>query len=186
MTYRRAINIALTAAVAIAAWLFVWPETMGGSMTYITVSGPSMEPLYESGDFVAARKQDSYAVGDVVVFTTGSANVIHRIVDGDGDSGFITQGDNNDRIDMWETTGDEVLGKAVIHVPGAGDIIMLIRHVLITPPFTYFLAAFVFLVLAFPDDKKKRPAPDSDSGDDVAPTPADPHSQPQQQASRHR
>jgi len=129
---------------------------MGGSMTYIVVSGPSMEPVYETGDFVAARDQDSYETGDIVVFSTDNGNVIHRIIGGDGDSGYVMQGDNNPEVDLWAPTDEEVLGKAVVHVPGAGNAVMLVRQVLITPPFPYLLAGFVFLVIVLGDDKKAR------------------------------
>jgi signal peptidase I len=124
-------------------------------MTYVVISGPSMEPVYESGDFVAARSQSSYEIGDIVVFSTDNGNVIHRIVGGDGESGYVMQGDNNPEIDQWTPTDDEVLGEAVLHVPGAGDAVMLVRHIAITPPFPYLLAGFVFLVIVMGDDKKK-------------------------------
>ncbi len=94
-------------------------------------------------------------LGDIVVFSTDNGNVIHRIVGGDGESGYVMQGDNNPETDRWTPTDDEVLGEAVLHVPGAGDAVMLLRHVLITPPFPYLLAGFVFLVIVMGDDKKK-------------------------------
>ena len=43
---RRAAKYAATAVVAVLAWLFVWPALLGGSMTYVVISGPSMEPAY--------------------------------------------------------------------------------------------------------------------------------------------
>ena len=149
----RAAKYGATAAVAVLAWLFVWPALLGGSMTYVVISGPSMEPTYESGDFVAARERASYEAGDIVVFRTENGNVIHRIIGGDGTTGYVMQGDNNPETDPWTPTDDEVLGKAVLHVPGAGDAVMLLRHVVITPPFPYLLAAFVFLVIVLGDDK---------------------------------
>lgn len=165
------VKIAATAAVAVLVWLFLWPAVMGGSMTYIVVSGPSMEPIYETGDFVAARAQDSYATGDIVVFSTENGNVIHRIIGGDGDTGYLMQGDNNPNVDQWTPTDNEVLGKAALHVPNAGNAVMLIRQVLITPPFPYLLAGFVFLVIVLGDDQKqKRPQTEDDrlrtDGDD--------------------
>ena len=151
----RAAKYGATAVVAALAWLFVWPALLGGSMTYVVISGPSMEPTYQSGDFVAAREQATYEIGDVVVFSTDNGNVIHRIVGGDGESGYVMQGDNNPEIDQWTPTDDEVLGEAVLHVPGAGDDVMLVHHIVITPPFPYLLAGFVFLVIVMGDDKKK-------------------------------
>lgn len=151
-----AAKFAATAIVALLAWLFLWPAILGGSMTYVVVSGPSMEPTYRTGDFVAARAQDGYQAGDIVVFSTGNGNVVHRIVDGDGDSGYLMQGDNNPEIDRWTPTDEDVLGKAVLHVPDAGNWVLLIRHVLITPPFPYLLAGFVFLLAILGDGKKGR------------------------------
>jgi signal peptidase len=153
---RQVAKLAAPAAVALILWLFVWPSVWGGSMTYLTVSGPSMEPLYASGDFVAAREQPSYAAGDIVVFSTGQGNVIHRIVGGDGQAGYLMQGDNNPDVDRWTPTDAEVLGKAVLHVPNAGDAVMLARDVLVTPPFPYLLAGFVFLVIALGGDAKQK------------------------------
>ena len=153
---RQVAKFAATAVVAVLLWLFVWPAVWGGAMTYITVSGPSMEPLYSTGDFVAAREQDSYVVGDVVVFRTENGNVIHRIVGGDGQSGDMMKADNNPEIDKWTPTDQQVLGQAVLLVPGAGDAVMLVRQVLITPPFPYLLAGFVFLVFALGSDGKTK------------------------------
>ena len=89
------------------------------------------------------------------MFSTDNGNVIHRIVGGDGESGYVMQGDNNPEIDQWTPTDDEVLGEAVLHVSGAGDDVMLVHHIVITPPFPYLLAGFVFLVIVMGDDKKK-------------------------------
>jgi signal peptidase I len=172
---RRAAQYGATAVVAVLAWLFVWPALLGGSMTYVVISGPSMEPTYETGDFVAARERGSYEIGDIVVFSTDNGNVIHRIVGGDGDAGYVMQGDNNPETDPWNPTDDEVLGEAVLHVPGAGDAVMLLRHVVITPPFPYLLAAFVFLVIVLGDDKKKPGLADDETtgaGDDSEPSDA--------------
>ena len=151
----RAAKYGATAAVAILAWLFVWPALLGGSMNYVVLSGPTIEPTYESGDFVAARERHSYETGDIVVFRTENGNVIHRIIGRDGTTGYVMQGDNNPETDPWTPTDDEVLGEAVLHVPGAGDTMMLLRHVVITPPFPYLLAAFVFVVIVLGDDQKK-------------------------------
>lgn len=164
---------AATAAIAVVVWLFVWPSVLGGSMTYTVVAGPSMEPQYYTGDFVAARAQDDYRVGDIVVFTTDNGKVIHRIIGGDGTSGYAMQGDNNPEIDRWTPTNEEVLGKAVLYVPDAGNWVLLLREVLITPPFPYLLAAFVFLVIVLGDDKKERRRP-RDQHEGMEPAPSEP------------
>jgi signal peptidase len=168
---RTTVKMAATSAVAVLVWLLLWPAGMGGSMTYIVVSGPSMEPAYTTGDFVAARAQASYDVGDIVVFSTDNGSVIHRIIGGDGDTGYVMQGDNNPDVDRWTPTDEEVLGRAVLHVPNAGNAVMLVRQVLITPPFPYLLAGFVFLVTVLGDDKKKGRA-QTEEDDNTEPTEA--------------
>lgn len=162
------VRVLATVAVAVVAWLFVVPTHFGGSMTYIVVSGPSMEPVYETGDLVVAREQDEYAVGDIVVFSTEHGKVIHRIVGGDGESGYVMQGDNNPDTDAWSPTTDEVLGRAVVEVPGVGSAVLTLREVLITPPFPYLLAGFVFLVIVLGDDSKKRKPKSAQASDETA------------------
>lgn len=151
---RRIAKITATVGVAVLAWLFLWPAVLGGSMTYVVVSGPSMEPAFHTGDLVVARERSSYDIRDVVVYATENGNVIHRIIGGDGESGYVTQGDNNPDPDQWAPTDDDVLGEAVVHLPGIGNAVMLLKHVLITPPFPYLLAGFVFLVIVLGDRTK--------------------------------
>ena len=43
--------------------------------------------------------------------------MIHRIIGGSAEEGFLMQGDNNDFIDPWELTPDEIVGKAVFIIP---------------------------------------------------------------------
>ena len=45
-----AVKLAATAAAAALIWLFLWPAAIGGSMTYVVVSGPSMEPVYVTSE----------------------------------------------------------------------------------------------------------------------------------------
>ena len=168
-------TIAATVAAAVLSWLFLWPAVLGGSMTYVVVSGPSMEPTYHTGDLVVARERSGYETRDVVVFATENGNVIHRIIGGDGESGYVTQGDNNPEADRWAPTDDEVLGEAVVHLPGVGNAVVLLKQVLITPPFPYLLAGFVFLVIVLGDDKKadarkERRHRTGNADDDVSPS----------------
>jgi hypothetical protein len=62
----------------------------------------------------------------VIAFRAGGqfddpTRIIHRIVGGTSD-GFQTQGDNRDRLDPWTPTDDDIIGKAQLHIPMAGDI----------------------------------------------------------------
>ena len=63
----------------------------------VILSG-SMEPELSVGDLVVVTRDDDYAVGDVVVFQSGSMLVAHRIIEIDGDT-VTTQGDANNTAD---------------------------------------------------------------------------------------
>lgn len=104
----------------LVGWL-IWPTSLGGCTTLTIVSGQSMEPTYYTGDLVVSRC-GPVEIGDVIVYNppdVGGARVIHRIVDGDAD-GWVVQGDNNDFLDPWTPTADDIYGSAVLHLPGVG------------------------------------------------------------------
>lgn len=116
-------SAAWVAVALVVAWL-LWPTSLGGRTTLTIVSGASMEPTYRTGDLVVARR-GPVEVGDVVVYVppdVGGARVIHRVVGGDGTDGWVLQGDGNDFLDPWRPTEDDVLGRAVLHVPGVGRV----------------------------------------------------------------
>src|SRR5690554_6680754 len=93
----------------IVAWMFTLrPTALGGPAGYVMVSGISMQPTLYTGDLVITRKSDEYRVGDVVAFRAEGGMVIHRIIDGDGDTGFILQGDNNEFRDQWRPTTKDI------------------------------------------------------------------------------
>jgi signal peptidase I len=107
--------------VLVAGWMFTLrPVGLGGPAGFVMVSGRSMEPALESDDLVVTRKQQSYRTGDVVAFRVGDGLVIHRIVGGDSDSGFVMKGDNKGGADPWHPTDKDIIGKQWIHLPGKG------------------------------------------------------------------
>ncbi len=123
----RARVFSLIQLVAVTALLVIsWPTSLGGQISYVQVSGKSMYPTYESGDLVVTREQPSYLVGEAVVYRVpkgdiaAGAQVVHRIIGGNGRDGFILQGDNNDHRDVWEPRHDDVVGRVAVHVPNAG------------------------------------------------------------------
>src|SRR5215210_4036826 len=111
---------ALVALVLAAAWLFL-PTALGGSTTYVSTYGTSMEPRFSTGDLAVLRPAGSYEVGDVVAYRSEGLDttVLHRIVERDGDR-FVTQGDNNDFLDEDTPTADDVLGSLWFRVPQGG------------------------------------------------------------------
>ena len=113
---------ALWLLVAVVLGTLLWPSSLGGCTTLTIVSGESMEPTYFTGDLVVSRCGE-VAVGDVIVYSppdVGGARVIHRVIGGDAETGWVMQGDNNDFIDPWQPQGEQVLGSAVLHLAGVG------------------------------------------------------------------
>ncbi len=126
------------------AWL-VWPASLGGEVTFVMVSGTSMEPRMHTGDLVLVRERDGYEVGE------GSI-VIHRIVGGDADTGFVTQGDNRDRPDTWHPTGADVVGERHVFVAGAGNWLARLRNPL---PLAYLAGAMTLVAMLLPTKKER-------------------------------
>ncbi|MEM2206165.1 MAG: signal peptidase I, partial [Sulfolobales archaeon] len=48
-----------------------------------TVEGPSMEPLFQTGDLVVIIKSDEINVGDIIIFKkkAGDGFIIHRVIE---------------------------------------------------------------------------------------------------------
>ncbi len=135
----------------VAAWVsFLRPVGLGGPASYVTVSGESMAPTMYDGDFVITRKQRGYRVGDVLVYRIEAGEVgagglvIHRIVGGSAEEGFVTQGDNRDQPDLWYPRSDDIVGVVWAEVPGIGRWLPLLRSPFVIAGFAALLAfAFV-------------------------------------------
>lgn len=91
-----------------------------GYGTAVVLSG-SMEEAISVNDLVVYRQQDSYEVGDIVSYNTGSSLVTHRIVEL-SETGFITKGDANNTPDS-PILPEQIVGKVVLVVPGVGAAI---------------------------------------------------------------
>ncbi len=100
---------------AIGAWLIGTDR-----VSYVVTHGVSMNPVYYQGDLVVLVKQGSYGVGQIAAYHGTREEVLHRIIGGDATRGFVFKGDNNDSIDNPTPTADELIGRAVLHVPQGG------------------------------------------------------------------
>ena len=111
--------LAMVPLLLIVAWLVLLrPAALGGPVQYVIIESTSMEPSLSNGDLVLVRKQDNYAVGDVISFRTPIGPVIHRIIDGNARDGYVPMGDNNAVADPWRPTPAEILGRAWVTLPG--------------------------------------------------------------------
>ncbi len=133
-------------------WLTLAPTAAGGSSTYVTTYGNSMEPMLHRGDLALVRRQSAYRVGDVVAYRSDLLGtlVLHRIVGRDGDR-YIFKGDHNTWIDADRPTGDHFLGKMVLHLPGVGAHIQKAA----SPPAIAALASVAFVPLLRRDRRRR-------------------------------
>lgn len=119
--------------------LIVLPFTMAIpyllSLTPMVVLSGSMVPYFNPGDIVLLERTDpaQVKVGDVIAFNPPDAKdkttfVTHRVVDvikKNGTLYFKTKGDNNEDVDPFLVSQQNVYGKAVFSIPKLG---FLTRH----------------------------------------------------------
>lgn len=85
----------------------------------LAIASNSMAPAFSKGDVVILKKNRNhiYEVGDVIQFPTlKNTTYIHRIVrivKQNQDIYYVTQGDNNDTVDLVPVESSQVMGKVV-------------------------------------------------------------------------
>ena len=137
----------------IVAWFLLFrPAALGGPAAYQIVSGLSMEPVLHTGDLVITQRAGTYAVGDLIAFHVPDGQlgagsvVIHRIVGGNGASGFIVKGDNKTTPDTWQPKASDVIGHSWIALPGSGDLLLTLRRPTVLGALAASVFAFWFLM----------------------------------------
>jgi signal peptidase I len=135
-----------------AAWFVALrPQALGGPAGWILVAGQSMEPSIHAGSLVIVEKRVEYQAGDIVAYRVpdgdpgAGQNVIHRIVGGAPDTGFVVQGDNTNAPDIWRPRPDEIVGAVWLVVPGAVPLLLFLRSPILIA--TAAAAFAVYLVL---------------------------------------
>ena len=121
-------RLVVAAAGAVALWWLLAPVSIGGSMAYLAVRGTSMEPTFAAGDLVVTRSASAYAPGEVVAYrqpggdSGNRAVVVHRVVAVDGNR-LVLRGDANELPDAVRPTEDDVVGRELVVIPGAGRVL---------------------------------------------------------------
>lgn len=142
--------------VLVLALVVVWavelrPQVLGGPTAIVVVAGTSMQPKLKTGDLVVVHRRDAYRVGDVIAYRVPKGNtgagsvVIHRIVGGSGEQGFVLRGDNRKTDDMWRPKHGDVVGSQWVALPTHGRVLRIIAS-----PFGFatLAAVFVFIFVA--------------------------------------
>lgn len=145
-------NIIVTLALIGSWFVFLRPQFLGGPAAYVLVSGESMEPTLHHDDFVIVGRQDTYDEGDIVAYripgseTGAGAIVIHRIIGGSAEDGYLLQGDNRTTPDRWRPRSTDVVGRSLVSVPRAGTLLPFLRSPVIVAAFAGCMA-FLFVYL---------------------------------------
>ena len=150
------IIVSLVVGLKIYAWnarsltgnVLPMPFGYGGA---VVLSG-SMEPAIMVDELIIVKAEDSYEVGDVVVYQSGSMMVVHRIMDMDGER-VITRGDANNMDDSPVELA-QIKGKVIYHIPKVGGVVRILK----TPVATLILivAAVLSVELPYQRDKEKK------------------------------
>lgn len=144
---------ALGCLVAVGLW-FGLPQALGGRADWVMVSGTSMLPRLHTGDLVLVERRSSYHVGEVVAYRIRKGEigaghvVIHRIIGGNGRTGWTMKGDNRTAPDLWHPTNRDVLGSNTLRIPDAWFVLRIFHMPLLLALFAGFGA---FFLIAFGD-----------------------------------
>jgi signal peptidase len=146
-----AILAAQLALVAALLW-FCLPQSLGGRADWVLVSGTSMLPRLHTGDLVLVEHQAGYHVGEVVAYRVPEGQVgaghvvIHRIVGGNGRTGWKMKGDNRTAPDLWYPTDKDVVGAKLLRIPKAWLVLRFLHSPLLLGLLAGF-GVFFWLVL---------------------------------------
>lgn len=131
------VNVFTLNATRLAGDAVPMPFGYGGS---VVLSG-SMEPALSVGDLLIVRAQDSYEVGDIVVYQSGTTPVVHRIVSISEDT-VVTRGDaNNANDEPFPITA--IKGEVISVIPLVGYVVWALKSPIAV---VIMLAAAVLLV----------------------------------------
>jgi signal peptidase I len=145
--------IAAQLAIVCALLWFCLPQALGGRAGWVMVSGTSMLPHFHTGDLVLVEHQSGYHVGEVVAYRVPQGEigaghvVIHRIVGGNGRTGWHMKGDNRTAPDLWYPTNHDVIGAKQLRIPDAWFVLRVFHMPVLLALFAGF-AVFLWVALA--------------------------------------
>jgi signal peptidase len=156
----------LGALVAAGLW-FGLPQSLGGRAEWVLVSGTSMLPRFHTGDLVLVEHQSNYHAGQVVAYRIprgqiGAGHVvIHRIIGGNGKTGWTMKGDNRTAPDLWHPTNHDVLGARFLRIPDAWFVLRVFHMPILLALFAA-MGVFFWIVLGGDEESRSDPAKESD------------------------
>lgn len=131
-------------------YLLIAREVMGnrnatflGFTSAVVLTG-SMEETISPNDMVIVHTQKDYKVDDIVMYSTDSSTVTHRIIELK-ENGYITKGDANN-TDDGTIPNERIIGKVVLIVPKVGVTISF----LLSPLGMLLLLIVLILMIELP------------------------------------
>lgn len=146
-------KLAALGAVAVTCLWFGLPQGLGGRAGWVLVSGTSMLPRFHTGDLVLVEHRSSYHVGEVVAYRVPKGQVgaghvvIHRIVGGNGATGWRLKGDNRTAPDLWYPTNHDVIGAEQLRIPDAWFVLRIFHMPVLLALFAAF-GVFFWIALS--------------------------------------
>jgi signal peptidase len=142
-------SILLFLVITAILWFVFAPVQAGGSVGYVIIEGNSMEPEISVGDLVISRSGANYGINQRVVYKHPQVGfVFHRIIDQEDDT-YILKGDNNDWVDSYQPTTDEIVGSYWFKIPTGGLVIRKLREPIIFTGFTLIILIIIASLIIF-------------------------------------
>jgi signal peptidase len=110
--------------------------------------------------------QSGYHVGDVIAYRVPKGQVgaghvvIHRIIGGNGTTGWRMKGDNRTAPDLWYPTNHDVIGVKQLRIPDAWFVLRIFHMPVLLALFAGFA---VFFWIAFSGDGQRDTRDEGDS-----------------------
>ncbi len=100
----------------------------------VVIVSNSMYPYFSKGDIVVINKNKEYDEGSVIQFEMNGISVVHRIYEKcstpQGETYYITKGDNNNAEDDWFVYEDQIDGALSCIIPKIGYITIFINQLI--------------------------------------------------------
>jgi len=148
---------------------------LGTEYPLAVVEGNSMNPTYFDGDLLIIRgvPPETIAVGTVIVFHSPNEYdrfIVHRVketIELNGQTSFVTKGDNNWTVDPWRVPEQNVVGIVLYRIPSVapfGRLLLLMQ----SPAGRLVSGALIVLILVvdlYYENRAKQPKADAAPGD---------------------
>ena len=118
-------------------FLVILLEMVSGQFSLYIVMGDSMDPVFVDNDLLMTVNENSqkFIIGDIIAFRPHHGEerqgtpIAHRIVAIDEAGHITTKGDNVGFADPYDIAPDDVIGRVVLVLPGAGAVVRVASSV---------------------------------------------------------